>query len=303
MESDDDKGLQGVSGSCSSSSCIESDDDNEVPQAEEACDFQHQVQNTTPCPQMDQVFYYVALPGTTVWEQVTGMNASHASATQTSNIAELQARVRSAELEAQAAEFQLAAARLKAAARQLSTQSCVSPQALSLHFSVQQEAWQKESGSSPNFGQPQEELTTLMLRNIPNDYTRQMLLNLLDSQGLGGRYNFVYLPIDFHRTSSLGYAFMNLVSHEDAQNAMRCLHGFKDWAVASQKICQVCWGEPLQGLAAHVERYRSSPVMHNDVPDEFKPVLFENGVRVQFPSATKRVRRPRSKRVLLAGGS
>merc|ERR1712113_384949 len=121
-----------------------------------------------------------------------------------------------------------------------------------------------------------------MLRNIPNDYTRAMLLELLDSQGLAGRYDFAYLPVDFHRGASLGYAFINLVPHEDAEKALFRLHGFRGWKVASQKVCEVCWGEPLQGLSAHVERYRSSPVMHADVPDAFKPVIFKDGVRVPF---------------------
>ena len=28
------------------------------------------------------------------------------------------------------------------------------------------------------------------------------------------------------------------------------------------KVCRVTWSGPHQGLAAHVERYRNSPVMH-----------------------------------------
>ena len=30
---------------------------------------------------------------------------------------------------------------------------------------------------------------------------------------------------------------------------------------------------------AHVERYKNSPVMHKSVPDEYKPVIFADGVR------------------------
>merc|ERR1740120_413238 len=63
---------------------------------------------------------------------------------------------------------------------------------------------------------PDHERTTIMLRNIPNDYTRDMLLELLDSEGLASLYDFVYLPSDFKRWQGLGYAFVNMVSHEDA---------------------------------------------------------------------------------------
>merc|ERR1719313_3040867 len=138
------------------------------------------------------------------------------------------------------------------------------------------------------------QLTTVMFRNIPNDYSRAMLLELLDSRGFACKYDFAYIPMDFNRNSSLGYAFVNFVSQADAEMAKNQLNGFSDWAVQSQKICQVCWGEPLQGLEAHIERYRSSPVMHNSVPDEFKPIIFKNGVRVPFPAPTKRVRKPRA---------
>merc|ERR1712232_1041555 len=138
----------------------------------------------------------------------------------------------------------------------------------------------------------QQELTTLMVKNIPNDYTRSMLLELLDSQGLAGTYDFIYLPADFQRCSSLGYAFLNFVSQAAAEVAKVRLHGFREWRVQSQKICEVRWCEPMQGLAAHIDRYRNSPVMHRSVPDEFKPVTFQNGLRVPFPSPTKRIRKP-----------
>jgi len=139
------------------------------------------------------------------------------------------------------------------------------------------------------------ERTTVMLRNLPNDYTRDMLLELLDSAGFCGLYDFVYLPVDFKRWAGFGYAFVNFVSNADAQAATTHFHGFKDWVVGSVKVCEVCWGEPLQGLAAHLDRYRNSPLMHELVPDNVRPVLFRSGQRIPFPAATKRIRHPRTK--------
>ncbi|CAE7888089.1 ML3 [Symbiodinium necroappetens] len=46
--------------------------------------------------------------------------------------------------------------------------------------------------------------TTVMLRNIPNNYTRDMFLELLDQHGFAGRYDFAYLPCDFCRDANLG---------------------------------------------------------------------------------------------------
>mmetsp|Transcript_37866 Transcript_37866/g.81971 ORF Transcript_37866/g.81971 Transcript_37866/m.81971 type:complete len:278 (-) Transcript_37866:145-978(-) len=138
--------------------------------------------------------------------------------------------------------------------------------------------------------------TTVMLRNLPNDYSREMLLALLDDEGFAGSYDFVYYPVDFHRWAGFGYAFVNMVSPAEAMRVRQVMQGFSRWEVPSQKVIDVCWGNPLQGLAACVERYRNSPVMHEAVPDKFKPVIFCSGVRMPFPPPTKRIRNPRWKR-------
>jgi len=132
-----------------------------------------------------------------------------------------------------------------------------------------------------------------MLRNIPNDYTRDMFLELLDSIGFHGCYDFVYLPVDFHRKAGLGYAFVNCVSTSVAKQMREVLQGFQEWRVSSRKVCEVCWGEPLQGLQVHIDRFRNSPLMHHTVPDECRPICLTNGARVTFPSPTKRIRAPR----------
>jgi hypothetical protein len=133
-----------------------------------------------------------------------------------------------------------------------------------------------------------------MLRNLPNDYTRDMFLELLDAEGFAGRFDFVYLPVDLesHRRSGLGYAFVNFVSNEDAERVRMHFMGFNTWKLPSQKVCDTCWGAPLQGLVAHIDRYRNSTIMHADVDDAFKPVVFVQGIRVPFPPPTKRIRRP-----------
>jgi len=61
--------------------------------------------------------------------------------------------------------------------------------------------------------------TTVMLRNLPNDYTREDVLDLLDSGGFRACYDFFYMPVDFQSGSGMGYAFINFVSHEKALQA------------------------------------------------------------------------------------
>ena len=136
-----------------------------------------------------------------------------------------------------------------------------------------------------------EERTTLMLRNLPNNYTRAMFLELLDEQGLAGCYDFVYLPCDFCRDANLGYAFVNFDAAAVAR-AWTVFDGFSGWSLPSSKVCQVGWSGPHQGFTAHVERYRNSPVMHKSVPDAYKPVIFKDGKRKAFPRPTKKVKAP-----------
>merc|ERR1712139_719215 len=131
------------------------------------------------------------------------------------------------------------------------------------------------------------ERTTLMLRNIPNDYTFQMLKELLDSFGVCGQYDFLYLPMDFRKGANIGYAFVNGVDPLAARQIREAFDGFDEWAVQSGKICEVSWSFPQQGLDEHIERYRNSPVMHESTPIEYKPRIFEDGHEVLFPSPTK----------------
>mmetsp|Transcript_38592 Transcript_38592/g.70177 ORF Transcript_38592/g.70177 Transcript_38592/m.70177 type:complete len:508 (+) Transcript_38592:91-1614(+) len=139
--------------------------------------------------------------------------------------------------------------------------------------------------------------TTVMLRNLPNRYTRKMFLRLLDHHGFRGHYNFVYLPIDFRHKVNLGYAFVNTVTHEAAVRLKDSLDGFSSWTFDSLKVCEAVWASPHQGLADNVERYRNSPVMHESVSDEFKPLLFEEGVRITFPPPTRAIRSPKVRMV------
>merc|ERR1711959_13665 len=137
---------------------------------------------------------------------------------------------------------------------------------------------------------PEHERTTVMLRNIPNGYSSDMLKEMLDTAGFLGEYDFLYLPMDFQTGVNIGYAFVNSVEHEAAIRLMEHFDGFDDWAVQSGKKCEISWSHPQQGLVEHVERYRNSPVMHISMPAEYKPRLFQDGMEIPFPPPTKMIR-------------
>lgn len=144
--------------------------------------------------------------------------------------------------------------------------------------------------------------TTMMLRNIPNIFTRAMLADQLDEAGFRGSYDFVYLPVDHSTNIGFGYAFVNFTSTTGARLFKNSFHGFAEWAYPCDKTCEVVWSQAHQGLQEHIDRLRNSPVMHESVPDVFKPAIYVNGMRVPFPQPTKKPRAPRIRHQPAADG-
>lgn len=135
--------------------------------------------------------------------------------------------------------------------------------------------------------------TTVMLRDLPEGFSRGALLDLLDSHGFAGRYDFAYLPVNFETLQGLSHAFVNMVSAADAERLRGQLEGFSCWAIPSDRRCHVVWNDKHQGLTALVERYRNSPVMHESIPEECKPVVLFAGRQLQFPAPTQKIKAPK----------
>mmetsp|Transcript_59973 Transcript_59973/g.169067 ORF Transcript_59973/g.169067 Transcript_59973/m.169067 type:complete len:369 (-) Transcript_59973:8-1114(-) len=152
----------------------------------------------------------------------------------------------------------------------------------------------------PDDGQgqvPDGERTTIMLRHIPNNYTRDHVEELLNEQGFGGEFDFVYLPYDFTRKAGYGYAFINFRTNEQARRATAAIQGFSQWKMASEKTAAVDWATH-QGRECNIQRFRNSSVMHPEVHDAYKPVCYdEDGNPDAGPLEPGReLRRPRCRR-------
>merc|ERR1712232_339172 len=172
----------------------------------------------------------------------------------------------------------------------------VSPNATSSDLAVQTVLASRHQAADPiartqgSESSYEKHYTTLMLRNLPNNYTRNLLIELLNMQGFVGKYDFLYFPVDFQTKCGLGFAFVNLTTHTDACLLKRTLEGFQKWGITSSKVCAVCWcAGDQQGLQANIERYRNSSVMHKSVTDTCKPVIFKDGLRAKFPCSTKKL--------------
>mmetsp|Transcript_32520 Transcript_32520/g.92784 ORF Transcript_32520/g.92784 Transcript_32520/m.92784 type:complete len:307 (+) Transcript_32520:100-1020(+) len=141
----------------------------------------------------------------------------------------------------------------------------------------------------------EDEYTTVMLCGFPRQYNRDKLIDLLDFLGYACQFNFVYFPMDFEYSESVGYAFVNMITAADALRLKEFFDGFVGHPFTDDKPCHTNWSR-VQGLSANVKQYRNSPVMHKLVPDEFKPVLLWNGQQQPFPEPTAALKQLRPHR-------
>jgi len=129
--------------------------------------------------------------------------------------------------------------------------------------------------------------TTVMLRNIPNKYTREMLVQQL-SIDFAGTFNFLYLPVDFKNRCNLGYGFINFLTPEICANFVSKFHGLETRKCLpgpnSKKIAQVSPAR-VQGLVENVRRLKNSPVMGLLLANpEWTPLMFsKDGLEEPFP--------------------
>jgi len=127
---------------------------------------------------------------------------------------------------------------------------------------------------------------------LPTELTRAGLLEMLDGEGFAAQYNFVYQPVNFSTLKSLDFAFVNMISHEAAKKSMAKSEDFSRSPGDSSKSLELNWCGRMQGLDSCIERYRNSTVMHEDVPDEYRPLLLVDGKPAPFPAATTALQPP-----------
>ena len=114
---------------------------------------------------------------------------------------------------------------------------------------------------------------TLMIRNIPNKYTKELMIKTIDKKFIG-KYDFFYLPIDFKRHCNVGYAFINFIDVCVIQEFYETFHNKKWGMFNSEKICEIAYAR-IQGKIAMEEHFKNSSLMKQ--PDQkYKPFICQN---------------------------
>ncbi|KAJ5205612.1 RNA recognition motif 2 [Penicillium cf. griseofulvum] len=127
--------------------------------------------------------------------------------------------------------------------------------------------------------------STVMIRNIPNKITADQLKMILDESSFG-KYDFLYLRMDFTHRCNVGYAFMNFGDPIDILTLIHAREG-KSWPdCISSKRTEISYAT-LQGKDTLISKFRNSHVMTR--PHDEQPRLFyldgpRAGSEMPFPA-------------------
>ncbi|KAK3901924.1 meiosis protein mei2 [Staphylotrichum tortipilum] len=132
--------------------------------------------------------------------------------------------------------------------------------------------------------------TTIMLRNIPNKVDQAMLKRIVDESSWG-KYDFMYLRIDFANDCNVGYAFINFVDPLDIIDFVNA-RGNQRWnCFKSDKVAEISYAT-IQGKDCLVQKFRNSSVML-EAP-HYRPKLYytSNGPRPDLSGQEERFPEP-----------
>jgi len=118
----------------------------------------------------------------------------------------------------------------------------------------------------------EDDVFTVMMRNIPNKYTQRMLIDEVNEAGFDGAYDFLYLPIDKESGANKGYAFLNFI-RPDLAYAFKLAYDGKQMAqFKSNKIVSVA-PATIQGFDANYEHFSRTRVNYGDM--ESRPLFLK----------------------------
>eukprot|EP00930_Biecheleria_cincta_P029440 TRINITY_DN20490_c0_g1_i1.p1 TRINITY_DN20490_c0_g1~~TRINITY_DN20490_c0_g1_i1.p1 ORF type:complete len:534 (-),score=107.75 TRINITY_DN20490_c0_g1_i1:355-1956(-) len=123
---------------------------------------------------------------------------------------------------------------------------------------------------------PWADVTTVMMRNIPNKYRQQMLLDELQDAGFRMQtdFDFFYLPMDHSNAANLGYAFINFCDPALANAFASAFSGKKMRRFNSHKTVMVMPAS-IQGYERNYRYYSSTRVAQADDP-AYRPLFLKH---------------------------
>ena len=105
--------------------------------------------------------------------------------------------------------------------------------------------------------------TTLMIKNIPNKFTREKLLEIIDKE-FKGTYDLFILPKDGNKNRNFGYSFINFFSSYYIPYFYHVFNGKKWTDTILQKVCEITYSK-FQGRNELISHYPNKIIYFNNV--------------------------------------
>ena len=125
--------------------------------------------------------------------------------------------------------------------------------------------------------------TTVMIKNIPNKFTRDLLLSIID-QHFKGAYDLFILPTDVNRYKNFGYSFINFTCSYYIPYFYFLFNGKKWSNTNSEKICEITYSK-IQGRTNLLSHYPNKIIFRNDESKKYiidQKFIIPNGYRKIF---------------------
>jgi len=120
---------------------------------------------------------------------------------------------------------------------------------------------------------PWTDVTTVMMRNLPNKYCQQMLLEELAQNGFHFQtdFDFFYLPMDHANNVNLGYCFINFVDTSVANRFAVAFSGKRMQRFKSAKTISIMPAS-VQGYERNYQYYSATRVAQAEDP-QHRPIF------------------------------
>jgi len=129
--------------------------------------------------------------------------------------------------------------------------------------------------------------STLMIRNVPLMYTREMLLAEWPNDGT---YDFLYLPVSFGTRRNLSFAFVNFTSEAAAFSFMQQWQKKRLANFASRKPLNISFAD-VQGRNSNLLEWQRKQVKCTKLP-RYQPLVFDDqGNLIDFVEALNELTR------------
>jgi hypothetical protein len=111
--------------------------------------------------------------------------------------------------------------------------------------------------------------TTIMIKNIPNKFNKDLLLSIID-QNFKGTYDLFIMPTDINKSKNFGYSFINFTSVYYIPYFYFMFNG-KMWSSTnSKKVCELTYSK-VQGKKDLLSHYPIKIIYYNEEAFNVKP--------------------------------